>query len=150
MKLKLILLSVLVALNAVVLEGCADRNTSDDEKQSYDAAATEKSLPEANFSEDFEYEQYEDDTGTAIMITDYTDSAAEVVIPKEIEGLPARKIGKGSFKNNIEVAFVTIPDSVTEIGLSAFSNCPDLTIQCPSSSYAEQYAVENEIPYTVI
>ena len=278
MKIKLILLAAAVALSAVMLSGCADWEDLDDEwepgkstdEKTQDADDTSKSSEEEislepDPAEDFEYEQYEDDSGTAIRITGCISSSKKVVIPEEIEGRPVREIGESSFKNNIEVASVTIPDgvtkieydafygctgltfvtipgsvieisgfafsgctgltsvvipdsvtwigmaafggctaltsvvigngvteignstfsgctaltsvtvpdsvteigsyafsdctgltdltlpnSVTEIGISAFSNCPDLTIQCPSGSTAEQYAIENEIPYTLI
>jgi hypothetical protein len=37
---------------------------------------------------------------------------------------------------------------VTSIGNDAFWQCPNLTIHCAPASYAEQYAIENNIPYT--
>ena len=42
---------------------------------------------------------------------------------------------------------ITIPDSVTSIDGSAFSNCTNLTIYCYQGSYAEKYAKSNNIPY---
>lgn len=42
---------------------------------------------------------------------------------------------------------ITIPDSVTSIGLNAFVNCNNLTIHCPAGSYAESFAITNNIPY---
>ncbi len=44
---------------------------------------------------------------------------------------------------------ISIPDSVTSIGNMAFDECPNLTLTVGRNSYAEQYAKENNIPYTV-
>ena len=44
---------------------------------------------------------------------------------------------------------ISIPDSVTSIGVWAFDECPNLTLTVGRNSYAEQYAKENNIPYTV-
>ena len=44
---------------------------------------------------------------------------------------------------------ISIPDSVTSIGVWAFDECPKLTLTVGRNSYAEQYAKENNIPYTV-
>ena len=43
-----------------------------------------------------------------------------------------------------------IPNSVTEIATGAFRDCRALTLKVPSGSYAEQYAKDNAIPYTVV
>lgn len=40
-----------------------------------------------------------------------------------------------------------IPGSVEEIGISVFGNCPILTIYAPTGSFAEAYAIINDIPF---
>ena len=42
---------------------------------------------------------------------------------------------------------LTIPASIANIGKSAFSGCPNLTLTVHRDSYAAQYAKENNIPY---
>lgn len=42
---------------------------------------------------------------------------------------------------------ITISDNVTMIGTMAFYNCPNLKIYCKSNSYAETYALENNIRF---
>lgn len=50
--------------------------------------------------------------------------------------------------NYLVAAF--IPDSVTEIEEDAFKYCEYLTIYCNEGSYAQQYAIENAIPYDTV
>src|SRR6266446_4190095 len=67
----------------------------------------------------------------AITITAYTGPGGVVTIPDTINGLPVTSIGDlafyGAFYNNSSLASVTIPDSVTSIGLYAFTDCLSLT-----------------------
>src|SRR5579859_1469546 len=55
-----------------------------------------------------------------ITITGYTGTNTTVIIPGTINGLPVTSIGNYAFENETSVASVTIPDSVTSIGLDAF------------------------------
>ena len=57
------------------------------------------------------------------------------------------EIGEYAFDGCSSLTGVIIPDSVTVIGEYAFSGCNNLTIVCEPSSYAEEYAISNEIPY---
>jgi hypothetical protein len=45
---------------------------------------------------------------------------------------------------------ITIPNSVTSIGEYAFNLCPNLWLQVYSGSYAQSYAIDNNIPYDLI
>ena len=66
------------------------------------------------------------DNGT-VEITKYNGSAAEIIIPSEIEG-----------------------KSVTSIGYGAFSDCAGLTIYGYTGSAAEKYANDNDIKFVAI
>lgn len=66
----------------------------------------------------------------------------ELVIP---EGVTS--IGRRAFYRCKALTSVTIPDSVTSIGSNAFLSCYALTLSVGEGSYAEQYAIENKIPY---
>lgn len=86
-------------------------------------------LAEASAS-DFEYE-YDADLG-GVVITKYLRIAPKVRIPKKIEGKPVVGID-GAFSGT-DVTEVYIPNSVTEIGDSAFAYCKNLTnITIPDS-----------------
>ncbi len=61
----------------------------------------------------------------AITITGYTGTNGVAIIPDTINGLPIASIAAVAF-SYANVASVTIPDSVTEIGSSAFQNCGSL------------------------
>lgn len=81
---------------------------------------------------DFEYELSQN--GENIVITKYIGSQENVVIPKEIDGLPVKALkdaypdgGTAGVFEGSSIKSVTIPDTVTLIGSSAFSGCKELT-----------------------
>jgi len=55
-------------------------------------------------------------------------------------------IGTCAFSGCETLSNVTIPSSVTHIVYDAFYGCKSLTIHTQKGSYAEQYALENNIP----
>jgi hypothetical protein len=62
-----------------------------------------------------------------IMITDNTDSiVGNLVIPSTITGLPVTAIGQSAFYNEGALTNVVIPDSVRQIGDTAFAFCGQL------------------------
>ncbi len=71
---------------------------------------------------DFEYEV----DGDEVTITKYTQSSTEFTVPSEIDGKPVTKIGESAFKKT-NVRTIALPDTVTEIGGSAFVDCASLT-----------------------
>jgi PKD repeat protein len=60
-----------------------------------------------------------------VTITGYNGPGGDVVIPGEIDGLPVTTIGNSAFGGKA-LTSVVIPNSVTSIGTSAFSNCKAL------------------------
>lgn len=70
---------------------------------------------------------------TAVIVTRYNGTAADVTIPSRYKGKPVTMIDHAAFFNSV-VTSVTIPDSVTSISDDAFVNCPQLTnISIPNS-----------------
>lgn len=63
--------------------------------------------------------------GDQIEISDCNETAVEVVIPEEIDGLPVTAIGTHAF-DECYIESITIPDSVTSIYSSAFAHCESL------------------------
>jgi len=53
-------------------------------------------------------------------------ASGAVVIPNVINGVVVTQIGDNCFKNNTNITSVTIPSTVTEIGISAFDGCTSL------------------------
>lgn len=58
-------------------------------------------------------------------------------------------IGEEAFNWCIFLKDITLPASVTYIGEEAFRDCESLTLRVPQGSYAHQYAIDNNIPYTI-
>lgn len=70
---------------------------------------------------------------TAVIVTRYNGTAADVTIPSRYQGKPVTAINNAAFPNSA-VTSVTIPDSVTSIPDAAFVNCSQLTnISIPNS-----------------
>lgn len=69
----------------------------------------------------------------------------DLIIPYGVE-----TINDYAFYGLCGLTSVTIPDSVTSIGGSAFSACSNLTIYGYEGSYAEIYAMKENIPFVVI
>lgn len=71
--------------------------------------------------------------GSAIAITDYIGSSADVTIPSTINSMPVTII-HGAFSFNGFVTSVTIPDSVTNLAGSTFMHCTNLSsVTIPAS-----------------
>lgn len=73
--------------------------------------------PAYGVNSDFEYMTL----GDEVTITKYIGADTEVVIPRQIDGHTVVGIGKGAFRNVSCLTGVTIPDSVTSLGVGAFS-----------------------------
>lgn len=70
---------------------------------------------------------------TAVIVTRYNGTAADVTIPSRYKGKPVTAIEHAAFFNSA-VTSVTIPDSVTSISDGAFGFCSQLTnISIPNS-----------------
>jgi hypothetical protein len=68
----------------------------------------------------------DDFTAPGGVISAYTGSAPNVVIPGSINDVPMTSIANDAFRNNITIVSVTIPNSVSSIGSGAFSGCGGL------------------------
>lgn len=111
--------------------------------------------------------------GDGIIITGYTGSESHIVIPAKIDGYQVTTVGDSAFSsqtlksiiisNGIQkidwFAFngctallsVTIPESVTSIGYSAFSPQSNaFTIYCHNDSFAHRYAKSYGWSYAII
>lgn len=80
-----------------------------------------------------------------VSVTGYNGNADNVVIPKTYRGIPVKEIKDSAFSYQTRLKSITLPDSVTSIGNSAFYGCTGLTTvnwnatECTSagSSYLE-------------
>ncbi|MBQ8425932.1 MAG: leucine-rich repeat domain-containing protein, partial [Clostridia bacterium] len=72
------------------------------------------------------------------------DSLEFVQIPESVE-----IIGDRAFVNDKNLVSLKVPSSVKYIGEYAFANCDNLTLEVEKNSYAEKYAIDNEIKYII-
>jgi hypothetical protein len=102
---------------------------------------------------DFTYET----NASAAIITAYTGSGGNVIVPATIAGLPVASIGSSAFANR-PLTSISLPNSVTRIEEEAFYGCTGLTsIALPNSlislgifAFAECSALTNiNIPSSV-
>lgn len=63
----------------------------------------------------------------AVTITDCSDTAVNVEVPTEIDGMPVKGIGSYAFANLPNLETLIIPECVDNIGESAFVQCKNLT-----------------------
>ena len=57
------------------------------------------------------------------------------------------EIGPYAFTKCPELTYVYIPEATTTIDEGAFWSSENVTIYTPAGSYAESFAIENNIPY---
>lgn len=70
----------------------------------------------------------------AIVITAYTGSDADVVIPDTIDGMPVEEIGARAFLNNTTLVSVSMPDTVAAFTFRTFQGCVNLErIEMPAA-----------------
>ncbi len=75
----------------------------------------------------------------------YCDALTEFVIPDSVTA-----IGDFAFAYCSMLKSITIPESVTTIGADAFLGCPSLTIYGYADSFAQEYASQKGIPFSVL
>lgn len=79
--------------------------------------------PATTPAEDFTYETL---NGLYAKITGYTGDSGIVIIPDEIDDYIIQEIGNNAFKNNKDILYVKVPDTVIRIGSEAFRRCTAL------------------------
>jgi hypothetical protein len=105
--------------------------------------AKENSIPFIPLdSEDTVYFSTAPLTGGSVQITEYYGNAANVEVPKMIDGKPVAAIGENAFKDNVNMVSITIPSSIHTIDISAFANS-DIKIIGYEGTQAEVFAGEN-------
>ncbi len=105
--------------------------------ESYAGVYPTKSLEiqfDVSFTQNTNFEYYENSDGDTVSITKYIGSESDVVIPEEIDGKSVTAISYGAFSECTDIKSVVIPNSVTSIDSDAFYGCTSLTsITIPNS-----------------
>jgi hypothetical protein len=88
---------------------------------------------------DFSYDATED--GLGIIITGFSGTGTNVVIPAKIEGLPVVVIEAQVFYKKDTITSITIPNTVTKIGKGAFAETSITKIVIPDSVITIGYSL---------
>ena len=94
----------------------------DDERDDAEFSANVNWNLERMSKEDYELVTFPGTIDEAGVLTSYTGSAKNVVIPEGV-----RDIAHGVFNGNETITSISIPSSVTSIGTASFSGCTSLT-----------------------
>ena len=70
---------------------------------------------------DIDYLTYKIENGEATITGCDVNATGEITIPDEIEGAKVTRIGNSAFRKCSLLQKITIPDSVTSIGMQAFN-----------------------------
>jgi len=84
-----------------------------------------------------------------VVIDYYDGNFSEFTIPDMIGDEPVIEIGSGAFANRDESFYVEIPASITAIAEDAFVDSPNISLRVVQGSFAEIYAQENGIRYSL-
>ncbi|WP_026516945.1 leucine-rich repeat protein [Butyrivibrio sp. MC2021] len=80
------------------------------------------------------YELTKNEGAKEATISNYRGNASMVIIPQELDGYKIVGIAKNAFAERSEIVYISIPDSVTEIGITAFCKCINLkSVKLPSN-----------------
>ena len=140
MKKKLLLIMAilcLVALLAGLLVACNDKPAPQPEPP------TDPSEP-AEPGETGGLEFYLKEDGT-YMVSNYTGSETDVVIPVKHDNKAVTEIGPSAFAYRSLITSITIPSSVTKIGDQAFYNCLSLTTINYNAAAVEDKGIDSEV-----
>lgn len=76
-----------------------------------------------------------DESGNSfITVTGITESAADVVIPSQIGGVPVTGISENAFKGDSTIKHLTLSEGIISVGYAAFAQCSQLkTVEIPDS-----------------
>jgi hypothetical protein len=112
---------IAVGLIAVILVACIPSGNSSGGGSSGGRTAHPAPPGPANPESDFTVQASSD--GKGVLITKYTGTASNVVIPATIQGMAVTEIGNAAFDTNTaNVTSFYIPESVTKIDKYAFAN----------------------------
>ena len=137
---------------------------TDEELEELSASVAENHDENTSDADDFELKK----EGKEVILVEYKGNDSEVVIPNGVTS-----IGNVAFGGCDSLENILIPNSVTSIGICAFWGCDslksilipnsviridrgafcfcvNLTIECHPGSYAEIYAIDNNIKYKLI
>ena len=127
-----VLFLCLLLIVTLLLVACNDTGNSPTPDEPGNAAGTDDSgntQPPSDTQKASEGLQYTfaDDGSGYIVVGIGTCSDSEIVIPAVYQDKPVVKLAGGLFRGKTYITGVVLPNSITDIGYSAFSGCTSLT-----------------------
>lgn len=145
-KFKISIFLGLVLLLFMGLAACGKKGSEDAEvKKKVEEANKKVQELEKEDKKDREFVFREEDFGA--VLTKYSGTAEEVVIPGEYNGLAVVKIEAYTFKNNQTAKVIEIPPTVRTIERATLQEGCGITIRGYSNTYAEFFAAGLGLPF---
>ena len=88
-------------------------------------------------------------TDEGVIINFFMGDCESFVIPQTLNGQPVVGLSDYSFAQKKVLGELTVPETVKSIGDQAFQGSPNIRLVVSGGSYAEQYAIDHGIGYSL-
>lgn len=68
-----------------------------------------------------------------LLLTSYSGTDSQIEVPEKIDGYTVTTIGNNAFKNNTQLKSIKLPDTINDIGVSAFQNTGLVSFDVPEN-----------------
>ncbi len=112
------------------------------------ASASSQSEPVVADESDFVYIATPKNNPKYVMITKYTGTESKIIIPDTLGGYPVRVLSTYVFKDCVNLTYIKIPATVTNLSGASFAECRKLT-EIEVDTANENYISENGVVYNL-
>lgn len=140
-----------ISLKGIAFQGSREQWDALDPDGNYDHIVVYDEHHSILSADGFKFFLRSDNTATVMQFSEFGGTIPiNAEIPAQtIDGFTVTAIADRAFENCSELESMLIPETVEYIGTDAFTGCT-CYLYCFEDSYAERYAIENEIPYIML